>query len=574
VPRLFACLRERRRPVTDRAAVYVRRSQDQPGVAEQAKAVQRQEDAGREFIERRGWTLHGVYRDEDTSGYLFEGRAGLQRMLRAAEAGEFQHLVLFDLDRLGRNSRRTNDTLHKLADLGVQVWDYSTGRAVDLDSFEGRITTTLQAEFAQQYRDTIRKKTAHAMLAKAKRGEPTGRAALGYKNVKTKDGRKDWARDERTASLVIEIHEMYASGLHFAGIARRLNQRGEPTPTDRSGAWSSVIIRNMVRRPEYRGIVVAQKWKTLYGRELGRPGKEWDAVRRPSSEHVTMPRPDLRIISPELEARVKARLDEADALIETGRYYGSRGRSTRPRYLLSGLLICPGCGFPFDGRTGAKRERGIRYDVYLCSSRRRRQGICSVDLMLPITETDATIVEALEREAMGGRVIDELLSRYAAVSEASSAGARIEAEKQAVQADIDTLLQAIAKKHITSEVAGKKIAGLQAKLVELNRLARPKTPQANALRQALQTRASKFLDMLRSEPLVARSLIQRLLGPISFGWSDAVDEPVFFPLDDSKPADGLSRGELALIEWSAPLQLSAFGEGLLEPSLLETIGAS
>jgi DNA invertase Pin-like site-specific DNA recombinase len=104
------------------------------------RPVARQIGGARAFIAAKGWTLdeaHG-YTDDGVSGALFANRAEFQRMMRDASSGAFEAVVFYDLDRFGRNARQTMLALNTLADLGVTIWDYSTGQAVDLDSFEGR----------------------------------------------------------------------------------------------------------------------------------------------------------------------------------------------------------------------------------------------------------------------------------------------------------------------------------------------------------------------------------------------------------------------------------------------------
>ena len=78
--------------------------------------------------------------------------------------------------------------LNTLADLGVTIWDYSTGQAVDLDSFEGEMMTFMKARFAQQYRDQVRKHTRDAMREKAKQGLVTGGKLFGYDNLRNVKG--------------------------------------------------------------------------------------------------------------------------------------------------------------------------------------------------------------------------------------------------------------------------------------------------------------------------------------------------------------------------------------------------
>jgi site-specific DNA recombinase len=88
------------------AAIYARKSTDQSDVAEDQKSVTRQIEAARRFIAEKGWTLHNdqVYVDDGISGAIFAGRPEFQRMLRDADAGAFDHLAIFTLDRFGREA--------------------------------------------------------------------------------------------------------------------------------------------------------------------------------------------------------------------------------------------------------------------------------------------------------------------------------------------------------------------------------------------------------------------------------------------------------------------------------------
>ena len=137
------------------AAVYARKSTDQNDVAEEQKSVTRQIDGARAFISSKGWTLHEqhVYSDDNVSGALFANRPQFQRMMVDAEAGAFEAIVFFDIDRFGRDGRRSMEALYTLTDLNVSIWDFSTGQELDLDSFEGETMTFMKTRFAQQYRD-------------------------------------------------------------------------------------------------------------------------------------------------------------------------------------------------------------------------------------------------------------------------------------------------------------------------------------------------------------------------------------------------------------------------------------
>jgi DNA invertase Pin-like site-specific DNA recombinase len=107
------------------AAIYARKSNEQKGYEDEAKSVTRQVDGARAFIKAKGWSLdeRHVYQDDGKSGALFDGRPHFQRMLRDAEAGAFEAIVLFDLDRFGRDGKKSMEALYELTDLGITVWD-------------------------------------------------------------------------------------------------------------------------------------------------------------------------------------------------------------------------------------------------------------------------------------------------------------------------------------------------------------------------------------------------------------------------------------------------------------------
>lgn len=186
------------------AAIYARKSTVQDDVADEAKSVTRQVDGARAFITTKGWTLDDahVYTDDEVSGALFANRAEFQRMMRDAAAA-FEAVVFYDLDRFGRNARQTMLALNTLADLGVTIWDYSTGLAVDLDSFEGEMMTFMKARFAQQYRDQVRKHTRDAMRQKAEAGYVTGGKVFGYDNVRVAP--LQWKADLRAEPKVARL---------------------------------------------------------------------------------------------------------------------------------------------------------------------------------------------------------------------------------------------------------------------------------------------------------------------------------------------------------------------------------
>ena len=328
-----------------RAAIYARKSNEQPGVDKEEKSVERQIEGGRDFIEQKGWNLVEVYGDDAVSGALWKTRKEFQRMMRDAALGVFDALIFFDIDRFGRTAHKMMTSLHALADLGITIWDYSTDKQLDLDSFEGEINTFVQVWGAQKYRDSNRKHTRSAMRENAKKGWIMGGTLFGYDNVRV-DGYVERRIKEQEAVVVREIYERYARGEGYRVIAWSLNANGVPAPTPKQrGAlvgWAPSTVRCALMQSLYRGEYIYGKTKKAYGRELGKSltaTREKGQIRQPEEVWIKTPMPELRIIEEPLAAAVDARRAERGT-----RYRRSHpGALPRGRYLLSGFLLCP-CG--------------------------------------------------------------------------------------------------------------------------------------------------------------------------------------------------------------------------------------
>ena len=99
-------------PIT-RAAAYARSATANPA------AIEEQEAACRDAIAAQGWSLHAVYRDDGVSGLRLDGRPGLDTLLAAVDAGEFDVLVVTGPDRLARDATALSKLASRLA--GVRL---------------------------------------------------------------------------------------------------------------------------------------------------------------------------------------------------------------------------------------------------------------------------------------------------------------------------------------------------------------------------------------------------------------------------------------------------------------------
>jgi len=448
---------------------------------------------------------------------LFLTRPAFQRLLRDAEAGAFHAVVFYDLDRFGRNARQTMLALNTLADLNVTIWDYSTGQAVDLDTFEGEIMTFMKARFAQQYRDQVRKHTRDAMRRKAEQGYVTGGKVFGYDNVRVAKGQTTREPNEAEAAVVRDIYTRFATGEGLRTIALALNRQGALSPRAQQGrpnGWSASSVKAVLERPIYRGTLVFGRTVSADARALKKmyPHSTREQGQIPTPEETWIRREvlALRIIPADLAARVDARRESWRQRTVASKVNGRLKQRAHGKYLLSGgMLVCPTCHGHFEAFKSPWNT-----GVYVCSTRRRKPGTCTNSLALPIADTDEAVLDIVEGEVLGTRFIEELLALVdrGAVDDT----ARLTADRDRLRGEVDRLVGSIASGVAPDTVAPAireretEIGKLDARL----RTPRPTPPNIDTLRAALEQRAEQWRVDLRREPQIARLLLRRLVGPL------------------------------------------------------------
>ena len=113
-----------------------------------------------------------IYQDE-ASGKR-DQRPGLQSCLKALREGDT--LVVWKLDRLGRNLRHLINTVQDLADLGVG-FRVLTGKGAEIDTTtaSGKLIFGIFAALAEFERELIRERTVAGLEAARARGRKGGR---------------------------------------------------------------------------------------------------------------------------------------------------------------------------------------------------------------------------------------------------------------------------------------------------------------------------------------------------------------------------------------------------------------
>jgi DNA invertase Pin-like site-specific DNA recombinase len=245
------------------AAIYARKSTEQRSADPEAKSVARQIENARAFANSKGWKVDDehVYSDEAISGAETRKLVNRQRLLDLIATGRapFQVLILRDHSRF---SRRDGDEafgeLKQLAQRGIEIWFYAEGMRFTFGTLDANVIGFLKAEMAAEYRRDSSRRTAEAMLGKAKTGHVTGGRCFGYDNVRV-DGHTERRINEAQATVVRRIFTLCTEGMGYTRIAKTLNAESAPAPTPTRGrptGWSHSSIYEVLHRPLYRGEVI------------------------------------------------------------------------------------------------------------------------------------------------------------------------------------------------------------------------------------------------------------------------------------------------------------------------------
>lgn len=126
----------------------------------------------RRFVAARGWILAAEHVDHGVSGAK-ERRPALDAMLAAAKRRRFDVLVVWKLDRLGRNLKHLVTLLDELQALGIAF--VSLGEGIDATTPAGRLQMHILGAIAEFERGRIRERVVAGLARARAQGTRLGR---------------------------------------------------------------------------------------------------------------------------------------------------------------------------------------------------------------------------------------------------------------------------------------------------------------------------------------------------------------------------------------------------------------
>lgn len=508
------------------AAIYARKSTtEQNGGDADAKSVARQIESARVFATAKGWQVADahVYSDDAVSGADTRRLVNRKRLLDAIHGGApFGAVIMRDPSRF---SRRDGDEafaeLKAIARKGVEIWFYQDGQRFAFGTLGDNVVGFIRSEMAAEYRRQISAWTAAAMERKARAGHVTGGRVFGYDNVRI-DGHVERRPNDTEAAIVRRIYDLYASGHGLPTIAHRLNANGAPCPRAQQGrvsGWCPSSVREVLRRPLYRGEVIYGKAKKRDATGQVAPTK------RAPKEWIRIAAPDLRLVSADVARAVDDRFRSmrARTLRQSNGHLIGRPPGEGSPYLLTGLLTCGVCGGGMEVLSSASGgKRHFHYRCYV--ARRKGDACCTNKLSAPMADADAAVLRVVEQTILHPAVIERAL----AYSEAAITRAQSGDGRKALEADLATTRAAI--RRLTAAIAaGGELAplvsavetherqrlDLEARLAAM--LAPKDLPDLATVRRKLDGYLRDWQRLLRGQVRQGQQILRRLIkGRLTF----------------------------------------------------------
>lgn len=355
--------------MTPRVAVYLRVSSEEQ---RERQTIATQRDFAERYCALHDHSIYGWYADDGISGTIaLEHRPEGNRLLQDARDGRITDVLLFRLDRLGRDPYVVLEAVKRLEETGVQV--RSMTEPFDTSTPAGRLMLTMLSGFAGFERDSIIQRSVEGTNRLARAGAWLGGIVpYGY-HVEGKD---------RDARLVVSERRIDGTIFSEADVIRHIYQRLVEHD------WSCVQIADELNALGIPPAYVRDDREVLRGKRTGRTQGIWRAGRIRNmvvnTTYKGIHRYGLRskkardVIEREVPAIVGVETwDRAQEALR--RHMVMSTRNAKRQYLLRGLIVCGVCGLTYCGTQGLPLADGHEKVYYKCNGASQRRGIYGAD---------------------------------------------------------------------------------------------------------------------------------------------------------------------------------------------------
>ncbi len=306
------------------------------------QSIEGQLEVCRNYAKLNNYTIVHEYIDRAQSG-TSDDRPEFLKMISDSDKGNFEGVLVYQLDRFARN--RYNSAVNKrhLKKNGVRVF---SARENINDDASGILMESVLEGMAEYFSVELGQKVKRGMKINADNCYYNGGTVpLGFKLVEVESSitdatgkivkKKKFAIDENAAPVVKKIFEMYTNGYLMADIIRYLNKINIKTAT--GGEFNKNSIRNILLNKRYVGIYSYNGKDTIGG------------IPRIIDDDTFNKVQDIMFKNKKAPARARAKTE----------------------YLLTTKLFCGHCKEMMTGYSGTSKT-GKLHNYYMCNNARKK----------------------------------------------------------------------------------------------------------------------------------------------------------------------------------------------------------
>lgn len=487
-------------------AAYCRVSTDKD---EQLDSLNHQKDFFVQYAKRNGHELFRLYADEGISGTSLRKREEFKRLLRDAQLGLFDMVVVKDISRFARNTVDALQSIRKLKAMGINTLFLTA----NMDSMgDSEFVLTLFSAMAQEESNNLSKRVKWGKRINAEKGRVPQRV-FGYDRVDN----FTLAIHPDEARIVRKIYHLYVEqGLGCRTISMTLNRDGDKTKL--GSEWNARGVRRVLCNPLYCGTLINHKYEI----EDFLTGKQ---VSIPQEERFFHQRPEWAIVSPAVFQRAQGIMESRRIQYDSGEAFRAGRYSSK--HIFSTLIKCEHCGRSFTRKRysyAATRVywRCVTNDQYTAERCGNRVILDEPELLDQLRQYVTSVIG--DREAFVSRVLREMDKHGPDPREKAQSEQALEAQRKKLVAKRQRYQELYANDLIAMEELkeklleiSEKIQALEEQLVRMGRA--EQTPDDTERRvRCYRQEITRFLEL---ETLTNMDL-RRILDHISVNQNGTV----------------------------------------------------
>jgi len=515
-----------------KCAIYARYSSNNQREA----SIEDQIRKCREAAKSKGWIIleDHIYYDKAQSGTQIDSRKDFKKMLSIAisENCPFQKIIVDDTSRIARNTKEALNIFSLLNFYGIHI--YYVAQGIDTTEETAEEMITINSLIDSIYIRNLSKETHRGIEGQVLKGFSSGGKRYGYYSSPVYTGMVDIYGNPIVEGYILKINpeeaEVVKKIFHLFGekgySARRIvnllnkevRETGKPKPP-RGDYWrvSTIIgskkdFRGILNNEIYIGKYTWNRTSSIRNPENGRKKRKL----KDPIKWITIPKPELKIISDELWLKVKKRQKYLKE-IANGRY--TRAKKIYSKNLFTGLMTCGLC------KGNIVIVSGGKYAKYGCSNNwNKGASVCCNTSKIDKTKIESAIFHSLNLDFKNEKFANYLLSkintiirlRYKENRNISMYNALMD-ELKKINKEIDNFIKAIKFGIITETVknqltlAEKRKEEIDLKLQSINQK-KFKAPRVKT--EMVENYLKNIFETLSIHPVLGRDFLHKIVNNI------------------------------------------------------------